>query len=256
MDDYAQSFGDEGDRSQWQPLADHLVAVAKLAERFACEAPSGSAPHNIRLAQFARPRCHAWRASSRQKSTLHALILRKGLIEPMLRVGMLVVRIEGQCQPDVNVGEQHLLRRESRRSFARSSVRCPVHRCARGALRFAACLAPAPLLTARDSKRLPSHPPARPERPPIQRRRSAHDRESPCPHFRSPLVREQVESGAVSLAARKRLLYGRRDGSQVPPFNPPNNMNLTVNRSLVRCGNSAVRHLRRGRIEACFLAAL
>lgn len=34
----AHSIGDDGDRSQWQPLTEHLVAVSDLAERFAREA--------------------------------------------------------------------------------------------------------------------------------------------------------------------------------------------------------------------------
>lgn len=37
MDDYAQSFGNDGDRSQWQPLADDLVALAGFADGFARE---------------------------------------------------------------------------------------------------------------------------------------------------------------------------------------------------------------------------
>lgn len=115
----------------------------------------------------------------------------------MLCVGMLVVRVEGQCQPDVNVGEQHLLRRESRRSFARSSVRCPVHQCARAALRFATCLAPAPHLMARDSKRLPSHPPARRWCLPALRRHFELDRRFPCLHFRISTRAQQVRPTSV-----------------------------------------------------------
>lgn len=47
MDDYAHSCGDEGDRSKWQPLADHLVAAADFADGFAREALPGSAPHDV-----------------------------------------------------------------------------------------------------------------------------------------------------------------------------------------------------------------
>lgn len=52
MDYYAHSFGDGGDRSKWQPLAEHLLAVAKLAEQFAREALPGDEDfaHAARLA--------------------------------------------------------------------------------------------------------------------------------------------------------------------------------------------------------------
>jgi hypothetical protein len=51
---YAHSLKDTADRSHWQPLAEHLVAVAELAERFAREARPGDDDfaHAARLARL------------------------------------------------------------------------------------------------------------------------------------------------------------------------------------------------------------
>lgn len=65
MDDYAHSFGDDGDRSKCQPLAEHLVAVADLAERFAREAlPRADDP--FEAMRLARLRYHLGTSGSHQ----------------------------------------------------------------------------------------------------------------------------------------------------------------------------------------------
>src|SRR5205085_102197 len=48
-------------------------------------------------------------------------------VEPRLGGGMMDMRVEGQREPHVNVGEKRLLHPESLRCVCRSTVRCRAH---------------------------------------------------------------------------------------------------------------------------------
>src|SRR6266404_4371839 len=93
-------------------------------------------------------------------------IVRQG-IKPSFRSRMMHVRVECQCEPDVNVGEKHLLRSESPRCDRRSASRCWADRYEPAALECAASRHLASARPAGDRKCSRQHLPATPIRLPI-----------------------------------------------------------------------------------------